>query len=250
MMLFTTGWGAQSCHIIRPSLKKDKHNLCFFYLLLLQSLCIALHTWHGQEERGAWCATLHRVTKSQTQLKRLSTHAHMEEKSMEFEIWSTWISSFPMTSPPLSHCVGKSVNISSFLTWQRELIIPFPVWNSWAQCPMHSRTLINVSFPPSFSILPLIPVSHQKTRRRTAFRLQQWWVAVSACCSVLSYGVYLWSRLIGGSDSKESVCIAGDPGSTSGSGVSPGEGNLSTPVFLPGEFYGQRSLAGYSPWCC
>ena len=21
-----------------------------------------------------------------------------------------------------------------------------------------------------------------------------------------------------------------------------------TPVFLPGEFYGQRSLAGYSPW--
>ena len=25
---------------------------------------------------------------------------------------------------------------------------------------------------------------------------------------------------------------------------------LPTPVFWPGEFYGQRSLAGYSPWCC
>ena len=25
---------------------------------------------------------------------------------------------------------------------------------------------------------------------------------------------------------------------------------LSIPVFLPGEFYGQRSQAGYSPWCC
>ena len=25
---------------------------------------------------------------------------------------------------------------------------------------------------------------------------------------------------------------------------------LSTPVFLPGEFHGQRSLAGYSPWGC
>ena len=24
---------------------------------------------------------------------------------------------------------------------------------------------------------------------------------------------------------------------------------LSTPVFLPGKSYGQRSLAGYSPWC-
>ena len=23
-----------------------------------------------------------------------------------------------------------------------------------------------------------------------------------------------------------------------------------TPVFLPGEFHGQRSLAGYSPWGC
>ena len=25
---------------------------------------------------------------------------------------------------------------------------------------------------------------------------------------------------------------------------------LPSPVFLPGEFYGQRSLAGYSPWGC
>ena len=25
---------------------------------------------------------------------------------------------------------------------------------------------------------------------------------------------------------------------------------LSTPVFWPGEFHGQRSLAGYSPWGC
>ena len=25
---------------------------------------------------------------------------------------------------------------------------------------------------------------------------------------------------------------------------------LPTPVFLPGEFHGQRSLAGYSPWVC
>ena len=23
-----------------------------------------------------------------------------------------------------------------------------------------------------------------------------------------------------------------------------------TPVFLPGESHGQRSLVGYSPWCC
>ena len=42
-----------------------------------------------------------------------------------------------------------------------------------------------------------------------------------------------------------SACIAGDPGSISG--WSPGEGNwLPIPVFLPGEFHGQKSLMGYS----
>ena len=25
---------------------------------------------------------------------------------------------------------------------------------------------------------------------------------------------------------------------------------MPTPVFLPGKFYGQRNLAGYSPWSC
>ena len=39
-----------------------------------------------------------------------------------------------------------------------------------------------------------------------------------------------------------------DLGSIPGSGRSPGEGNgkpLQYPVFLPGKFHGQRSLAGY-----
>ena len=52
----------------------------------------------------------------------------------------------------------------------------------------------------------------------------------------------------GGSAGKESACNAGDLGSIPGLGRSPGEGNgwLPTPVFFPGEFHGQRSLAGYS----
>ena len=50
---------------------------------------------------------------------------------------------------------------------------------------------------------------------------------------------------LGGSDGKESACSAGDPGLIPGSGRSPGEGNkLPTPVFLPGEFHGQRNLVG------
>ena len=52
----------------------------------------------------------------------------------------------------------------------------------------------------------------------------------------------------GGSNGKESACNEGDLGLIPGLGRSPGEGNsLPTPVFLPGEFHGQRRLAGYSP---
>jgi len=52
-----------------------------------------------------------------------------------------------------------------------------------------------------------------------------------------------------GSDDKESACNGGDLGLIPGSGRSPGEENWQpTPVFLPGESHGQRSLAGCSPW--
>ena len=52
----------------------------------------------------------------------------------------------------------------------------------------------------------------------------------------------------GGSDVKESAYSTRDPGSIPGSGRSLGEGiGLLTPVFLPGEFHGQRSLVSYSP---
>jgi len=53
----------------------------------------------------------------------------------------------------------------------------------------------------------------------------------------------------GGSDGKESACNGGDPGFTPGLGRSPRRREwLPTPVFLPGESLGQRSLVGYSPW--
>ena len=57
---------------------------------------------------------------------------------------------------------------------------------------------------------------------------------------------------LSGSVSKESACIAGDLGSISWSGRSPGQGNGNPlqSVFLPGKSLGQRSLVGYSPWSC
>ena len=49
----------------------------------------------------------------------------------------------------------------------------------------------------------------------------------------------------GGSDGKESICNAGDPGLMPESGRLPWRREwLPTPVFLPGESHGQRSLVG------
>ena len=56
---------------------------------------------------------------------------------------------------------------------------------------------------------------------------------------------------LGSLNNKESACNEGDLGSIPESGRSPGEGNgYPLPVFLPGEFHKQRSLAGYGPWGC
>ena len=55
---------------------------------------------------------------------------------------------------------------------------------------------------------------------------------------------FFFFNLSGGSSSKESACNAGVLGSIPGWGQGLGE------VFLPGEFHGQRNLAGHSPRGC
>ena len=57
-------------------------------------------------------------------------------------------------------------------------------------------------------------------------------------------GLPLWLNV------KESACYVGGMGLVPGSGRSPGGTWKPTPVFLPGELHGQRSLASYSPWGC
>ena len=51
----------------------------------------------------------------------------------------------------------------------------------------------------------------------------------------------------GGSEGKESACNAGDLDSLPGSGIFSGEGNGKS-LQYSGEFHGQRTLEGYSPW--
>ena len=51
-----------------------------------------------------------------------------------------------------------------------------------------------------------------------------------------------------GSDGKESAHSVGDPGSSWVGKIPWRRDWQPSPVFLPGESHGQRSLAGYSPW--
>jgi len=54
---------------------------------------------------------------------------------------------------------------------------------------------------------------------------------------------------LGGSDGKESTCKAGDLGSISGLGRSPGGGHGNPLQYSYLEnLHGERSLVGYSPW--
>ena len=64
--------------------------------------------------------------------------------------------------------------------------------------------------------------------------------------------LFICKGIPSGSDSKESACNSGHLSSIPRLGQSPGEGNgnLPTPVFLPGESHGQRSLKSCSPWGC
>ena len=51
------------------------------------------------------------------------------------------------------------------------------------------------------------------------------------------------------SEAKETACNAGDPGLIHRLGRPPWRREWpSTPLITPGEFHGQRNLAGYSPW--
>ena len=77
---------------------------------------------------------------------------------------------------------------------------------------------------------------------------QFWWrTGVKSELKNKTIYIYTWKGFLGVSDSKESACSAGDLSLIPGLGRSPGGGHGNRPVFLPGEFHGQRSLAGYNP---
>ena len=96
----------------------------------------------------------------------------------------------------------------------------------WEWCQKfirHSVILLNLAVIPCLSFKAVVVEIHTHTHTHTCF--------------------------LGGSDSNESACLCGKPR------FDPWVKKIlwrrewqPTPVFMPGEFHGQRTLVGYSPW--
>ena len=82
------------------------------------------------------------------------------------------------------------------------------------------------------------------TRATTGMNLED--MMLSEISQTQQYKYYMILGVPGGPVVKNLPANPGNEGSIPGSRRSPGSRN--SPVFLPGEFHGQRSLAGYSPW--
>ena len=66
-----------------------------------------------------------------------------------------------------------------------------------------------------------------------------------------SQNSYTGQGFLGGSVEKNPPANAEDPGSISGSGRTPGEGNVNPLQYsCLRKSHGQKSLVGYSPWGC
>ena len=124
---------------------------------------------------------------------------------------------------------SMSMNLSRL----QKIVRTEALWGGRVEHSQHLNDNKNKNlYNPSLSVLPVI--------------------YLSSIQSVYLYylSIYLLGFL-GGSGSKESARNEGKLGSIPRLGRSSGEGNsrrIPTLVFLPGEFHGQKSLLGYSPW--
>ena len=92
-------------------------------------------------------------------------------------------------------------------------------WSDGTRC--HDLSFLNVEFKPTFLLS-----SFTFIKKLFSFSsLSSIRVVSSAYLRLLMLSIHIFLYLNCGSDGRESVCNAGDPGSVSGLGRSPGEGN-------------------------
>ena len=138
--------------------------------------------------------------------------------------WETWVQSPGWEDPLEKGWLPTPVFLPGESHGQRSLV----------NCSPWGRKESDTTEPLSLHIL------------RQLFLLSAFWLSLAGifwCLLPLVLG------FPSGSDSKASVCNAGDLGSIPGLGRSPGEGNAAhSSIFLPGKSHGLQSLLGYHPW--
>ena len=167
-----------------------------------------LLAWKNSMDKGAWQVIVHGVAESNMTEWPRSTHRHSSEQKRE-------------KSPPLHGTYVQKGTIcgNEYIIC---LYVYLPQYSKHLPCARHTWLKI-----------------YQETRQ-IKLPVPSW------CSTILAQGfLYHW---LSGKEFSCNVAAAGDLGSIPGSGsFLRRRKRQPTPVFLPGEFHGQRSLVGYSP---
>ena len=152
------------------------------------------------------------------------------------------------------HREDAQENSIIFMIWKLLCLIPRVGWNSHIEkvwCPQPKTLKLSPLYVPcrgchtvpETAVCPQDPSEERELMNSPYMELL--WLKPWALSGLSSTSPPM--DLPCSSDGKESACKAGDPGSIPGSGRSWKRKWQPTQVFLPGESYGQRSLAGHSP---
>ena len=242
----------------------------------------SIFAWRILIDRGAWQATVHRVTKSQTWLKRLSTyseieHLHLQRISEIQDFWAACAVLETLWAVVLVSRVqdeGHTGLKESFVLWSCWTGL---LWNVW-DCVFRTGTIFLWD-----CLVP--PLDIVRKKYRYVSRVGLW---LNLCClwkddchhlqDLDEWRHWPWrtdlhhlvsgqsirplsskspqlsvffrdSGFPGGSDSKNVCLQCGRPGFDSWVGKIPWRRKWqSTPALLPGKSHGWRSLIGYGPW--
>ena len=101
---------------------------------------------------GIWWATIHRIEKSQTRLKRLNIQCFTSEYNqhhspLSFKTFSPIISFFILSSLDTNWDVPHLIYIPPIHS-----SYPIPVFESWSSCSLYSPTAHPHSLPPTLSL--------------------------------------------------------------------------------------------------
>ena len=115
-----------------------------------------------------------------------------------------------------SFSTSPSDEYSGLISFRMNWLDPLAVQGTLKSLLQHHSSKASILWHSAFLILQL---SHLYMTTGKIIALTRWTLLFLICCLAWSWG------FPGGSDSKESSCNAGDPGSIPGLGRSPGEGN-------------------------